>query len=562
MSTGGAAIAMPTDDDLAVAKMGYKPELRRGLGLFSNASFGFNIVGVLSSFALVYGQGLTNGGPAVMTWGFLISFFMTIIVCVCLTEIAYVYPAVGGVYNWTAQVTTAKRAPVAAYICGWSNLFGYIVFSALGFATFGSFVNAALIVSTGQSLNEPQQAGIAIAALVVAALTNITRIDELSIVSQVFLFVQVSTMLIMIIALFVVPHQHNTDSFVFFSYNNETGNDAKSYVVAIGLVIPAFIFTGFDGCAHLAEETINSRLNAPRAMLSTVIYTGLLGFTLLVALLYATTDIDAVLEGETDFAFINVFVATLSPQWASAFAWLVVINILFGNTIGMGITGRIAYALARDSALPFSHVLSKVDQSFKSPIYSILFASGISGLLLLFLLDPSTEIAFASLVGLGVIGIQVSYAMPILCRLIYRLNLPVSGFTLGVFSAPLGVLATFWLLGTATLGFLPTQFPVNAENMNWSVVAAAAYALLGAINWFVNSRHEFNGPVKYDDDISPTSSRPLPPPEPTVNLTPKGSQPIECPSPTHTRSLKKKWLKSQGSNTPADVEKGVKHIDV
>ena len=66
----------------------------------------------------------------------------------------------------------------------------------------------------------------------------------------------------------------------------------------------------------------------------------------------------------------------------------------------------------------------------------------------------------------------------------------------GGLSVPCGVVASLWLLGTTCLIFLPTVYPVNKDNMNWTIVVVAGFFLIGAINWIVSARHFFKGPKR------------------------------------------------------------------
>lgn len=63
----------------------------------------------------------TFPGPVLMTWGFLLSFFMTMIVAICLAEIAGAYPSTGSVYYWSGQLATPRYVPAVSYFAGLSS---------------------------------------------------------------------------------------------------------------------------------------------------------------------------------------------------------------------------------------------------------------------------------------------------------------------------------------------------------------------------------------------------------------------------------------------------------
>lgn len=53
---------------------------------------------------------------------------------------------------------------------------------------------------------------------------------------------------------------------------------------------PLSQFLGFDACAHMAEETQHSDINAPRGMVGSAVATAVGGYGYLAALVFCTTD--------------------------------------------------------------------------------------------------------------------------------------------------------------------------------------------------------------------------------------------------------------------------------
>lgn len=48
-----------------------------------------------------------------------------------------------------------------------------------------------------------------------------------------------------------------------------------------------FAFSGYEGGAHMAEETVNATISAPKGIIYTCIASALTGFFYIVGLLYA-----------------------------------------------------------------------------------------------------------------------------------------------------------------------------------------------------------------------------------------------------------------------------------
>ena len=73
--------------------------------------------------------------------------------------------------------------------------------------------------------------------------------------------------LIIVGVLFIVPKHHQSVSFVFTHFENQTGFSfplAGAYVVLTGLLNAQYTFTGYDASAHMTEETHNAAIAGPR----------------------------------------------------------------------------------------------------------------------------------------------------------------------------------------------------------------------------------------------------------------------------------------------------------
>jgi amino acid transporter len=150
----------------------------------------------------------------------------------------------------------------------------------------------------------------------------------------------------------------------------------------------------------------------------------------------------------------------------------------------------------RDNGLPFSGFFSQ-SVGEGSPFLVIAFLLFFDSLIMLLLLNDNSSTAFNSIIQLTAVGFQVSYAIPIICKVIWRpTNFPVTPFDLGNWSFPVGVISSLWLIGTSCIFFLPTVFPVSVDAMNWLIVVVSGCIALGTVNWIFNSRFNFTGPKR------------------------------------------------------------------
>jgi amino acid transporter len=373
--------------------------------------------------------------------------------------------------------------------------------------SFAGLMNAGMIISNGAPFGKTTKVMVAILVLFSWAVLNFVRVDQVGFLNIFAAVAHVFTIFLIVLVVLTLPPYLNTPEFVFTQYTEvDDTHTSPAYNTAIGLLFACFCYTGYESAGHMAEETSNAAVNAPRAMIMTNIATAVGGLVLITALLFATTDVSQSLAGTDDsygntgYALINMFVANLPIEWAIALTWLVLLNLFFAGVSSVAVTGRITFALMRDRAMPYGEFFSRVHPTLHSPINSLLFVFAFDFLLLLLPLSSNGEVAFYAILGLSVLGFQVSYAIPIALKVIYNPQyFPKTAFNLGIFSAPLGIISTIWLLYTSFLFFLPIKFPITIDNMNWLIVVFSVVFSLFASNWVFNSRHHFTGPRRMSD---------------------------------------------------------------
>eukprot|EP01124_Arcella_intermedia_P010886 TRINITY_DN17390_c0_g1_i1.p1 TRINITY_DN17390_c0_g1~~TRINITY_DN17390_c0_g1_i1.p1 ORF type:complete len:550 (+),score=49.13 TRINITY_DN17390_c0_g1_i1:40-1689(+) len=535
-----------TADDLQVLKdMGYEQDLFRGLGgWFANFAFTFVEVSFISSYSIVFNSGLTIGGPSVMIWGWIIGSIFNIMVGLSLAEICSVYPSAGSVYHWTGQLASAEWAPLASYICGWLNWLGNACGDA-GFASGFAAVVAGLASFNGVTLETGPQTGIAIAILFGWTLLNLFRVDQQAWVNMfAAVYQMICTIVIILVVLIASPDRSNAQ-FVFTKWNDGTGLEGSNdgYVLLLGLLTTLFTFCGYEAGGHMAEETVNARKSAPRGIVATVISVAVFGLIYCLGLLFSIphNDLDIAINGYYPIevltpvpqdimdqwlldpnstcdnstilagyraalnctieltggedALLNIFTFAVGSTGAFGLYMLLLFNLFFAGMSSVTITSRITFALARDGAFPGSEKIAYLSETTKSPVVALWFVFFFDAIILL--LDIANEATFLAIIALTTIGFQLSYSIPIFCRLVFQTHTFVQGpWNLGKASIPIGTLGVIWLWFTSIIFFWPTEFPVDETNMNYAVVVVGIVAVVAAVYWALYARHHFLGPKR------------------------------------------------------------------
>lgn len=98
---------------------------------------------------------------------------------------------------------------------------------------------------------------------------------------------------------------------VWGTFVNDSGWSSGGVAFLTGLVTPNYMYAGIDGALHLAEECKNASTVVPRALMSTLLIGFVSSFTFMVAMLYCTSDLDAVVASATGYVCIPIFRAIL-----------------------------------------------------------------------------------------------------------------------------------------------------------------------------------------------------------------------------------------------------------
>ncbi len=518
-----STVIPPNQDDILQAKLGYKSELHRGLDNFMNFAFGFTEVASLVSIAVALPTGLSAGGPSVLLWSFVATFACSTIVSYSMAELCSAYPSAGSVYYWAGQLVSEEWSPICSYITGWFNFIGNAANGASYANGFVSFLSAAMVTGGGKGISPQDQVGVSIVFLFLWTVLNFFRIDQVGWVNKIAAITHVGSIFVIIIACLTLTPEYTSGEFVFGKYFNNTGFESKGFVCTIGITVALYTIAGYEASAHLAEETGNSAVNAPKGIIHTVQASGWAGLILLISILFVTYDIDGALNGKTGNAFCQILVMATNESWGKGLVALVVINCFFAGVSSVAVTGRITYALARDGGFPWSSYISYIEPTFKGPINALLFVLVVDGCLMLLPLDPDGgATAFFAIIGLCVVGLQISYALPLLFKLIFKCQLPPSKYSLGAWSDTFAIISCAWLFGTSIFLFFPSWSINNKttkDTMNWLVVVFTGTVLIMAVNWHYNSKYHFKGPKRVDNNNNNNNNKSIDEVELTMTIS-------------------------------------------
>lgn len=244
----------------------------------------------------------------------------------------------------------------------------------------------------------------------------------------------------------------------------------------------------------MAEEMHNPAVDAPRAMITTVIVGGITGWIFLISVLFCVGDIENVLGTATGVPFVQIWYDSTHSD--AAIIILGLFQIICASLAALMLLtegSRTVHAFARDHGLPFSNTWSKVSPTLNVPVNAILLSVAVQCVLCTIYFGTAT--GFYALTSVATIGFYVSYLMPILVLLIRgRKVLNPGPFTLGKLGPLANVVSIVFLTFGIIFFCIPSSVPVTAERMNYTIVVLAAVAIISTASWFLGGNKAFVPP--------------------------------------------------------------------
>ena len=144
---------------------------------------------------------------------------------------------------------------------------------------------------------------------------------------------------------------------------------------------------------------------------------------------------------------------------------------------------RTTWAFSRDNAVPGSTLWARVNPTLGVPVWSLALLTLVQALLGLINLGSTS--AFVAFTSAGVVGLAVSYGMPIAISLLHgRREVSRAAWSC---RGPLGwcvnLLGVAWIAFELVLFSMPTALPVTAVSMNYASVVVVGF-FVASLGWY------------------------------------------------------------------------------
>ena len=207
---------------------------------FSNFAVSFTIISILSGCLTLYGFGMNTGGPALIVWGWPFVGVMTLFVGLAMAEVCSSFPTAGGLYYWSAKLAPRNGA-AWAWFTGWFNFLGQVAVTAgidFGAAFFlTAFLNLQFGFAATPVTRHPRcsaRSSCCTGCSTPSGCKLVSRLNDISV------WWHIVGVLVIVGALAFVPDRHQSASFVFTEFVNNTGWGSALYVALLGLLLAQY----------------------------------------------------------------------------------------------------------------------------------------------------------------------------------------------------------------------------------------------------------------------------------------------------------------------------------
>ena len=509
-------------DEKRLAELGYSQELSRTWSSFSNFAISFSIISILAGCFTTFGQAWNNGGPIAIAWGWPVISIFILIIGFTMSELVSAYPTSGGIYWWASKM----GGPAAGFFTGWLNLIGLLAVTAsvaYGCATFLDLTLGTLSKSWASHYSLNRVFLLFVIILAVAAVLNIFSGHLLAIINNISVWWHVAGVAAVVLILAIVPKTHFAIGQVFGGKVNNSGYaDAALHghtywflVLPLGFLLTQYTITGFDASAHLSEETQGASEAAAKGIWRSIFYSAVGGWILLLALLFAVQDKDAITKGGGGVDLI--LGQSLGQGWHVTVLAISVAGQFFCTIACLTSASRMTFAFSRDGAIPGSKIWSKVTAA-RVPANAVVFVAVIGAIITLPALikvdinGAAVPIAFYAVVSVAVIGLYLAFLIPIFLR--WKMG---DAFVPGSWNngqkykwmnlvavAEIAIISVYFILP-----FTPAAVPGNADFswkfVNYAPILTGGALILLTLWWHLSAKKWFTGP-KHTIDTAVTEA--------------------------------------------------------
>jgi len=455
------------DDDRDLRSFGYEPQLDRSMGLLSSLSISISCMCITAGIFTVFAYSLGTVGPAFI-WTWPIVAIGQIIVALVLADLAGRIPLSGYAFQWTSRLMNSHYG----WFTGWAGLMAFTP----GFTGLNLGLSPILLSRLGIEVNVTTIMITTIVLTISQLLINLAGVKIASRINNIAAFTaELGLSIVLTLILLVVGFITNPVQGVGFLTTSTPGDSGFLVAFALSGLLGIWVLTGFEGAADLAEETQGARRNVPKAVVTSLAVSVVIGFFMIVALTINIRDLDATTSATVPI--VNVLEGALGSTGALIFEVVAMVALFAGGLANMAASSRLIFSLSRDRMLPFSGLLSSVSRGTGSPSGALFLAAGFA-IVLVVIGSTIAAQALSLIVGMASVGYYAVYALTILAAILAArrgLLKAKSSFDLGSRAQLVRSIALVWSILVIAILTIPTANQQTALMAGGFFVLAAVW---------------------------------------------------------------------------------------
>ena len=461
--------------DAHVANAGYKQQFKRTLGHFESFAVAFSFISITTGLFSTFGVVLNSSGPAgIWTWP--IATVGTILVALVYGMLASRIPLSGFSYQWASRLANP--------VVGW--WFGWVSFAFLLSVTISvdyAFSQVALFPLLGWEYS-PLSGAIttAIVMLVQAALIIwstpiLTKINNAAVGAELIAMIG----LIVMIAVAVIAGGKGDIA----NWTSTGIVPADGYFGWLGpfmmaALLGAYTLVGWESAANLSEEPKEPKKVIPKAMVRSLLVSGIVGTLFLMAISAGIgNDVEAISASTSPVA--DIIGRTVGHTLETVMLVVVCVAIFACGLVIMTSNSRLIYAMARDGRIPFAETFTKVPRATGGPVWATVLAA--AGAIVITLGFYANSDALAGFLGAGTLMPALLYAATVILYIATRHKFThhPDDFSLGKWEWPVVIGACVWLFVELSILIFHEAFRVaQLYAIGTLVVGAVVFAIVWA----------------------------------------------------------------------------------
>jgi len=483
--------------DSGMEHFGYRESLDRSIGAFGSFAAGVSYISILTGTFQLFYFGFGTAGPAYL-WSWPIVLIGQLAVALCFMELAAKYPIAGSVYNWSKLLGSAA--------VGWSSGWLMLTASIVSLAAVALALQLNLprlwsgfqIVGDGTGAHDFATNAVVLGTCLIALTTliNALGVRLMAIINSAGVFIELIAACL--IAVILAAHTTRGPDVFFSTQGIGLGKDG-GYLGAflIASLASGYVMYGFDTASSLGEETLEPRRTAPRAILRAILASFVIGGAILVFAVLSVPHLDDPKISSSDGGLQYIVEQVMWGPLAKVFLVCIVVAVSVCALAVHTAAIRLAFAMARDNALPFGERLARVNAKTQTPIVPAVVIGAIAALILV--INIGQPKIFTVLTSIAVIMIYLAYLMVTAPMLKKRLqgqwpppDLAAGGyFSMGRWGLTVNIVAVLWGIGMALNLAWPRESVYGLPWYNtWGAFVYIAVILGAGLLWFaLKGRH-------------------------------------------------------------------------